>query len=81
MYVPFLCSYFPDAVGYSLWVKTGEAFRDFLAPFFQDHLSTLIPGQPRDVLDIYLEKMNASHGDESSSFHDGESHEQQGEFL
>ena len=75
MYVPSLCSYFPDAVGYSLWVKSGKALRDFLTPFFQAHLSTLIPGQPRDVLDIYLEKTNESQDDDSSSFRDGEFYE------
>ena len=70
MYVPFLCSWFPNAVGYTLFLESGNAAREFFRPFFQQHSATLTPGQPRDVMDIYLEKVNESKDDPGSSFHD-----------
>ena len=63
MYVPSLCSWFPDAVGYTSFLEFGNAAREFFRPFFQQHLATLTPGQPRDAMDIYLEKMNKSNND------------------
>lgn len=70
-FVPASCSYFPHASGHSSWVKLGNELREFFQPFLQEHLATNIPGQPGDILDIYVEKMKASEDDTSSSFHDG----------
>ena len=33
---------------------------EFIKPFLLEHSRTLIPGQPRDVMDIYIEKMIAN---------------------
>lgn len=71
MFVPMLCSYFPDAVGYSTWIKLANDIKEFLNPLILERLRTLTPGQPRDVLDMYVEKVTASKDDTSSSFHDG----------
>ena len=46
---------------------------EFIKPFLLEHSRTLIPGQPRDVMDIYIEKMIANKDDTRSSFHEGKS--------
>ena len=71
-FIPALCSCFPDAVGHSLWMNMDKDLREFFVPFFHDHLETIIPGQPRDILDIYVEKINDSKDEAAgSSFQDG----------
>ena len=52
-------------------MNVGNELRKFFRPFLQNHKATVVPGQPRDILDINVEKINASYDDTSSSFSDG----------
>ena len=58
-------------MGYNSWLNTGNELREFFRPYIKQHLATFIPGQPRDILDIYMEKLTDSKDDATSVFHDG----------
>ena len=68
MYVPFLCSIFPNATGYNAWVNAAEVVRGFFRPCIAEHMASFIPDQPRDLMDVYLEKVVDSKDDPSLAF-------------
>lgn len=64
---PFLRFVAPEFSGYTGYVKTHEELWKFLRKELEFHKETIKPGQPRDLMDVYLETLSSPDKRESFS--------------
>lgn len=64
---PFLRFIAPDFSGYTCFIKTHEELWKFLRKELEHHKATIKTGEPRDLMDVYLETLNSPDRKESFS--------------
>ena len=68
MFIPWLTKLFPKMSGYDEMMADLQPALDFLQGFIDKHKSNFIPGEPRDLIDAYLDKIKSTD-DPNSSFY------------
>ncbi|XP_017774947.1 PREDICTED: probable cytochrome P450 303a1 [Nicrophorus vespilloides] len=56
---PILRYFAPEMSGYNLYMQTHKPIWTFINKEIEEHKRTHIPGEPRDLIDVYLEMINS----------------------
>ena len=70
IFIPKLCEWFPETIGYNIWMEVGDYGRDYFAKIIANRKLTHVLGEPRDMLDGYFDKVHITN-DPTSSFYKG----------
>ncbi|KAJ1525347.1 hypothetical protein ONE63_010165 [Megalurothrips usitatus] len=66
--MPFLRFVAPDRCGYTGTLRNLTTLWAFLRETIAEHEQTMVPGQPRDLIDAFLEEMQSKKGKEDSTY-------------
>jgi len=68
LFYPILIKVFPGLTGYTRVTAAERDLEKFIKDEYDCHKATLIPGEPRDLLDTMIEEISAT-ADPNSSFY------------